>query len=675
MLRNTALLCLLLVISLSTSSSTLAKRKNLVRRQLNPQHCEAITGFDCKCSYYRVTCTIDHELPSPINIIENEKQKYQSVELVIAAPRDINVNDRTFEPIKDLYKSDGNNFEFRIKFEKFTSLRLTSPSIFNRVFPDDLPSDAQKHFALEIYNPDVPSNNNPNLFQNLNANSLEVYALYPFFGTFQQLFKDANIKFLHLSGFDVHSDVSQPFTGTIAHLELAKQADSLSVQNFPVYPVHELTINALSLTDFNSEHPSNYANLGELRVHSPDRIPANAFRQFPNIHTLSVQSDKGIDLQAFDGLTHLEKLTIKDSQPNLDLFNKLPNLKEFETNIEKLDENTQCKLIEKLANGQVAIQAIQDDRECTCVQAYLDTAAGRVPCNAQDCGASSCAVIKNNYNANTNTFNPPPPIRRSDGTNALLERDPRVYTAPFQVAPQDQQKLQNAALQQQQQQQQSEEDNRRPGGEHERPHSPNEPYKPQDTYDHSSNVDNSQTEKPYPDPSPKYENPWEDPNYYQSNVGNSQTEKPYSDPSTTDENSWDNEDYDVPDNEAEATTQRVTQDIWDQYPSDITTTVPSPYSIDDGYQGGQDSEESQPDSATARPDGIDAEEDATDSSNADITPAPPKKKMSWIPIIIIGAAIIGALLIGLIIMFLRKRRAAGGNKKGYTPTATTEQKV
>jgi hypothetical protein len=66
------------------------------------------------------------------------------VELVVTAARDINVNDQTFAPIKELYKTDGENFEFRIKFEKFTALHLLSPGIFNRVFPDNLPTGARK---------------------------------------------------------------------------------------------------------------------------------------------------------------------------------------------------------------------------------------------------------------------------------------------------------------------------------------------------------------------------------------------------------------------------------------------------------------------------------------------------------------------------------------------------
>ena len=209
---------------------------------------------------------------------------------------------------------------------------------------------------MEIYNPDVQPKDNIHLFQNLNADSLELYALYPFHGTFQQLFNGANIKFLRLSGGDIRSDFSQPFTGNVARLELAKQANALSVQNFPAYPAHELIINAFYITEFNHEHPPNYANLAELRVHSPERIPANAFRQFPNLQTLSVSTDKEIDPQAFNGLRDLEKLTIKDGKPTAELLNSVPQVKEFEASIEKLDERTQCQFLDKLANGQVAVQ-------------------------------------------------------------------------------------------------------------------------------------------------------------------------------------------------------------------------------------------------------------------------------------------------------------------------------
>ncbi len=159
-----------------------------------------------------------------------------------------------------------------------------------------------------------------------------------------------------MNGGNIHSDVSQSFTGNIGRLKLTKQVNALSVENFPLYPAHEFIINAFYVSNFNHKHPPNYTNLVEIRVFSTERIPANAFRQFPSIHTLSVSTEKDIDPHAFDGLTHLEKLTIKDTKPNLDLFNSLPKLKEFETNIENLDDKTQCKLVEKLANGQVAVQ-------------------------------------------------------------------------------------------------------------------------------------------------------------------------------------------------------------------------------------------------------------------------------------------------------------------------------
>lgn len=190
----------------------------------------------------------------------------------------------------------------------------------------------------------------------MNVDSLELYVLYPFRGTFQQLFNGANIKYLRLSGGDMRSDFSQTFTGNVGRLELVKQATQLSTQNFPPYPAHELIIHAFYVAEFNAENPPNYSNLGELRIHSQERIPANAFQQFPNLHTLSISTEKDIDPHAFDGLYKLEKLTIKDSKPSLDLLNSVPSVKEFETSVEKLSEREQCQLIEKLANGYVAVQ-------------------------------------------------------------------------------------------------------------------------------------------------------------------------------------------------------------------------------------------------------------------------------------------------------------------------------
>jgi hypothetical protein len=56
------------------------------------------------------------------------------------------------------------------------------------------------------------------------------------------------------------------------------------------------------------------------------------------------------------------------------------------------------------------------------------------------------------------------------------------------------------------------------------------------------------------------------------------------------------------------------------------------------------------------------------SGNGTDTTVPPKKGLSWLPIIIIIASIAVILLIGLIILIVRKRNAA----KGYNPTATSE---
>ena len=142
MLR-TAFLSLILFVSLSSTSLL---RKSVSRRQSEPQHCQAIEGFDCKCSYYRVSCTTDRDLPQQISVLEGEKQKYQSVELIINGERDQNVNEYTFEPVKQLFKADADNLEFRVKFEKFTALHL-SASVFNRVYPENLPATARKNMV------------------------------------------------------------------------------------------------------------------------------------------------------------------------------------------------------------------------------------------------------------------------------------------------------------------------------------------------------------------------------------------------------------------------------------------------------------------------------------------------------------------------------------------------
>jgi hypothetical protein len=133
-----ALLSLLLVISVSSTSLL---QKSIVRRQTEPESCQAIEGFDCKCSYHRVTCTSDRDLQSTLSIVPAAKGKYSSVELVI------NIYESTFEPVKQLYAADSDNLEFRIKFEKFTGLHLQSPGVFNRVYPDNLPSGARKHMV------------------------------------------------------------------------------------------------------------------------------------------------------------------------------------------------------------------------------------------------------------------------------------------------------------------------------------------------------------------------------------------------------------------------------------------------------------------------------------------------------------------------------------------------
>jgi flagellar basal body-associated protein FliL len=57
------------------------------------------------------------------------------------------------------------------------------------------------------------------------------------------------------------------------------------------------------------------------------------------------------------------------------------------------------------------------------------------------------------------------------------------------------------------------------------------------------------------------------------------------------------------------------------------------------------------------------------SGNGTETATPPKKGMSWLPIIIIAASIVALLLIGLIILFFRKKNnAAKGGKYNQAPT-------
>lgn len=142
MLR-TAFLCLFLFVSFS---STTILRKSLVRRQSEPTQCQAIEGFDCQCSIYRITCTSSRALPTQINVLQNEKQKYPSVELIINGEQEHHVYEYTFEPIQQLFKPDADNLEFRIKFEKFTALHLAA-SVFNRVFPSNAPSTTRKHLV------------------------------------------------------------------------------------------------------------------------------------------------------------------------------------------------------------------------------------------------------------------------------------------------------------------------------------------------------------------------------------------------------------------------------------------------------------------------------------------------------------------------------------------------
>ena len=89
---------------------------------------------------------------------------------------------------------------------------------------------------------------------------------------------------------------------------------------------------------------------------------------------------------------------------------------------------------------------IPNSYKCTCVSAYLSSAVGRSPCDAHNCDQSSCAVIKNNYDVSTRTFKSPVPVIRADGSDALRQREPNVYTTPFQVPQHDQGKVRQATL-------------------------------------------------------------------------------------------------------------------------------------------------------------------------------------------------------------------------------------
>ena len=95
--------------------------------------------------------------------------------------------------------------------------------------------------------------------------------------------------------------------------------------------------------------------------------------------------------------------------------------------------------------------AIPNGRECTCIIAYLNSVVGRTPCDIQDCDRSTCSAIKNNYDSTTHLFKSPPSIQRADGTDALHQRQPKVYTTPYQVLDSDREKLHQAIPQHSQQ--------------------------------------------------------------------------------------------------------------------------------------------------------------------------------------------------------------------------------
>ncbi|CAF1370707.1 unnamed protein product [Rotaria sordida] len=437
-------LILLLSLTQSSSSSSSMLLKSISYRQNQFPLCNPIHGFECLCSYFRLICRTNHGFSLPLIILEDEKNKYESIELIISTEDEVKVNDQTFELIKQLFKNEGNHLEFIIKFEKFSELHLLSPGLFNNIFPDNLFSYSQKHITFQIIHHEISQNENINLFENLNVDGLEIYSHYPFHGTFQQLFNGSNIKELRLAGGDIRSDLSQTFTGNIARLELIKQAKSLSIKTFPLYPVHEYITSAFYLTTFNNDHQPNYSNLVELHVHSQELIPARAFQQYPNIQILSIKTDKYIDEDALDGLNNLEKLTIREPNPSLALLNKAKTVKEYETNIEKLDENSQCTLVDKFSHGEIFVRALRNGNKCNCMIAYLHVVIGQTPCNIDYCEYSTCSAIRNNYDSSLRTFSMPPTILRADGTNMLYERRINIYTKPYEIPKNDKEKYYKA---------------------------------------------------------------------------------------------------------------------------------------------------------------------------------------------------------------------------------------
>ncbi|CAF4885523.1 unnamed protein product, partial [Rotaria sp. Silwood1] len=440
-------LILLISLTLSSSSSSSMLWKSISRRQNEFPLCNPIEGFECLCSYSRLSCRTNHGFSLPLIISDDEKNKYESIELIISTEDEVQVNDRTFESIKQLLKTEENHLEFIIKFEKFSELRLSSPGLFNNIFPDNLSLYSQKHITFHIINHEIPQNENINLFENLNVDGLEIYSYYPFHSTFQQLFNGSNIKDLRLAGAGIRSDLSQKFTGNIVRLELIKQAKSLSIKTFPLYPVHEYIASAFYLTEFNAENQPNYANLVELRIHSQELIPARAFQQYPNIQMLSIKTDKYIDVDALDGLNKLEKLSIMEPNPSLAILNKATTVKEYETNIEKLDEDSQCKLVDKVSNGEIFVRALRNGNECNCMIAYLYIVVGQSLCDIDNCEYSTCSAIRNNYDSSLRAFKMPPSIFRADGTNILDERRINIYTKPYKIPENDRKKYDKAMKQ------------------------------------------------------------------------------------------------------------------------------------------------------------------------------------------------------------------------------------
>ncbi|CAF0795632.1 unnamed protein product [Didymodactylos carnosus] len=634
---------------LTSSSPTLSRSlRHIVRRQSDVMSCHVIDGFTCVCRQTKVTCSTSQPLQQ-ITINPNEQHKYSAVELVIGSDS-ATIYGQTFAPIKELYSPTARHIDFRIKFENFTHLRLAEPSLFNRVFPDQ--TQIHKTMAYEIYNQNARPEDNVNLFRNLDVDSLEVYSLYAFRGTFQELFDGSNIKSLRISGGELKSDLNQPFTGNVGRLEVAKQASSIDTTNFPLYPAHEVILNAYYVAKFDSPNPPNYDNVAELRVFSNEPIPADAFKDYPNINTLSVQA-KEIDPNAFNGLNKLEKIIIKDASPNPALLQNIPTLKEIEiSGLEDLGADLQCEYAQRLSQGRLAVQATPNGPACTCVIAYLQSATNQVPCILnENCAQSSCQTIRDNFDTNTNTFKKPPEIRRADGTNALEHRSPKVYTQAYQPNPNDVRKYQTAVQQEPLQ-------------------DPNQSFgEPRSPISYDPEVGGGA------DPQPR---PTNQPNIYADETLTSKTRRRKTKTSTTPTVPLSNDQGgqgQEPSAENPSDQGPFGQPSGERQPHHEIHPIPS-ISADDTLSTTLpvDQNNDQQGAGEPGPSGHDHKAGVTSAVGTNEASTPlPKKRMNWMLIIIIAAgALVAVIALILLIVFLRRRSPP---KYSATPTTDTPQRA